>query len=91
MRRVLVVDDEENLRVVVRAFLRRDGYEVEVVAALIYGPSLARLGDHAPQAPADPGAGVEAASRMAHPRGSPVAAEGGVSPPAQQFSRLSSA
>ncbi|MRG91836.1 sigma-54-dependent transcriptional regulator [Polyangium spumosum] len=30
MRRVLVVDDEENLRVVVRSFLKRDGYEVEV-------------------------------------------------------------
>jgi two-component system, NtrC family, response regulator AtoC len=29
MRRVLVVDDEENLRLVVRSFLRRDGYEVE--------------------------------------------------------------
>jgi len=29
MRRVLVVDDEENLRLVVRTFLRRDGYEVE--------------------------------------------------------------
>lgn len=32
MRRVLVVDDEENLRLVVRTFLRRDGYEVEVAA-----------------------------------------------------------
>src|SRR4051812_14579974 len=30
MRRVLVVDDEENLRIVVRTFLKRDGYEVEV-------------------------------------------------------------
>ncbi|MDM7917240.1 MAG: response regulator, partial [Candidatus Eisenbacteria bacterium] len=30
MRRVLVVDDEESLRVVVRSFLKRDGYEVEV-------------------------------------------------------------
>jgi len=30
MRRVLVVDDEENLRVVVRSFLKREGYEVEV-------------------------------------------------------------
>jgi two-component system response regulator AtoC len=29
MRRVLVVDDEENLRLVVRSFLKRDGYEVE--------------------------------------------------------------
>jgi two-component system response regulator AtoC len=29
MRRVLVVDDEESLRVVVRTFLKRDGYEVE--------------------------------------------------------------
>jgi two-component system response regulator AtoC len=29
MRRVLVVDDEENLRLVTRSFLRRDGYEVE--------------------------------------------------------------
>ena len=33
MRRVLVVDDEENLRVVVRSFLRRAGYEVEVAAS----------------------------------------------------------
>jgi two-component system response regulator AtoC len=33
MRRVLVVDDEENLRLVVRSFLRRDGYEVEVAAS----------------------------------------------------------
>ena len=32
MRRVLVVDDEENLRLVVRTFLRRDGYEVETAA-----------------------------------------------------------
>ena len=30
MRRILVVDDEENLRVVLRAFLKRHGYEVEV-------------------------------------------------------------
>jgi len=30
MRRVLVVDDEENLRLVVRTFLKREGYEVEV-------------------------------------------------------------
>ncbi|MEZ4443240.1 MAG: sigma-54 dependent transcriptional regulator [Polyangiaceae bacterium] len=30
MRRVLVVDDEENLRVVLRTFLKRQGYEVEV-------------------------------------------------------------
>ena len=30
MRRVLVVDDEENLRVVLRTFLKRSGYEVEV-------------------------------------------------------------
>ncbi len=30
MRRVLVVDDEENLRLVVRTYLRRDGYQVEV-------------------------------------------------------------
>lgn len=29
MRRVLVVDDEENLRLVLRTFLRRQGYEVE--------------------------------------------------------------
>src|SRR5689334_17998551 len=32
MKRVLVVDDEENLRLVVRSFLRRDGYEVEVAS-----------------------------------------------------------
>ena len=32
MRRVLVVDDEENLRVVLRTFLRRNGYEVETAA-----------------------------------------------------------
>ena len=30
MRRVLVVDDEENLRLVLRTFLKRQGYEVEV-------------------------------------------------------------
>jgi two-component system response regulator AtoC len=30
MRRILVVDDEENLRVVLRTFLKRSGYEVEV-------------------------------------------------------------
>src|SRR5262245_18323872 len=33
MRRVLVVDDEENLRFVARSFLKRDGYEVEVAAS----------------------------------------------------------
>ena len=33
MRRVLVVDDEENPRLVVRTFLKRDGYEVEVAAS----------------------------------------------------------
>jgi two-component system response regulator AtoC len=33
MRRVLVVDDEENLRLVVRTFLKREGYEVEVAAS----------------------------------------------------------
>jgi two-component system response regulator AtoC len=32
MRRVLVVDDEENLRLVVRTFLKREGYEVETAA-----------------------------------------------------------
>jgi two-component system response regulator AtoC len=32
MRRVLIVDDEENLRLVVRSFLKRDGYEVEAAA-----------------------------------------------------------
>jgi two-component system response regulator AtoC len=32
MRRVLVVDDEENLRLVVRTILKREGYEVEVAA-----------------------------------------------------------
>ncbi|MCL2822746.1 MAG: sigma-54 dependent transcriptional regulator [Polyangiaceae bacterium] len=30
MRRVLVVDDEESIRLVLRTFLRRSGYEVEV-------------------------------------------------------------
>lgn len=30
MRRVLVVDDEENLRLVLKTFLKRHGYEVEV-------------------------------------------------------------
>jgi len=34
MRRVLVVDDEESLRVVVRSFLKRDGYEVEVASGV---------------------------------------------------------
>ncbi len=33
MRRVLVVDDEENLRVVLRTLLRRHGYEVETAAS----------------------------------------------------------
>jgi two-component system response regulator AtoC len=33
VRRVLVVDDEENLRVVLRALLRRHGYEVETAAS----------------------------------------------------------
>ena len=33
MRRVLVVDDEESLRLVVRTFLKRDGYEVETAAS----------------------------------------------------------
>ena len=32
MRRVLVVDDEENLRLVLRTLLRRQGYEVEVAS-----------------------------------------------------------
>jgi two-component system response regulator AtoC len=32
MRRVLVVDDEENLRLVLRTYLKREGYEVEVAA-----------------------------------------------------------
>ncbi|MGC4092598.1 MAG: sigma-54 dependent transcriptional regulator [Polyangiaceae bacterium] len=32
MRRVLVVDDEENLRLVLRTLLRRHGYEVETAA-----------------------------------------------------------
>jgi two-component system response regulator AtoC len=30
MRRILVVDDEENLRLVLRTFLKRQGYQVEV-------------------------------------------------------------
>src|ERR1700716_2595247 len=30
MRRVLVVDDEENIRIVLRTLLRKHGYEVEV-------------------------------------------------------------
>ena len=30
MKRVLVVDDEENIRIVLRALLRKNGYEVEV-------------------------------------------------------------
>ena len=30
MKRVLVVDDEENLRLVLRTFLARQGYQVEV-------------------------------------------------------------
>jgi CheY-like chemotaxis protein len=33
VRRVLVVDDEENLRVVLRTLLRRHGYEVESAAS----------------------------------------------------------
>ena len=32
MRRVLVVDDEENIRLVLRTLLRKHGYEVEVAA-----------------------------------------------------------
>jgi two-component system response regulator AtoC len=32
MRRVLVVDDEENVRLVVRTFLKREGYDVEVAS-----------------------------------------------------------
>src|SRR5512147_973290 len=33
MRRVLVVDDEENLRLLVRTILRREGLEVEVASS----------------------------------------------------------
>src|SRR6476469_4569339 len=33
MRRVLVVDDEENLRLVLRTLLKRHGYEVETAAS----------------------------------------------------------
>lgn len=33
MRRVLVVDDEENLRIVLRTLLRKHGYEVETAAS----------------------------------------------------------
>ena len=32
MRRILVVDDEENLRLVLRTLLRRAGYEVETAS-----------------------------------------------------------
>ena len=32
MRRVLVVDDEENIRIVLRTLLKRNGYEVEVAS-----------------------------------------------------------
>ncbi len=32
MKRILLVDDEENIRLVLRTFLRRNGYEVEVAA-----------------------------------------------------------
>ena len=32
MRRILVVDDEENLRLVLRTLLRRSGYEVETAS-----------------------------------------------------------
>ena len=34
-RRVLVVDDEENIRVVLRTLLRRNGYEVEVAGDMV--------------------------------------------------------
>jgi len=34
VRRVLVVDDEENIRVVLKALLRRHNYEVEVVSTI---------------------------------------------------------
>ena len=33
MRRVLIVDDEENIRIVLRTLLRRHGYEVEAAAS----------------------------------------------------------
>lgn len=33
MRRILVVDDEENLRLVLRTLLKRQGYEVETAAS----------------------------------------------------------
>jgi two-component system, NtrC family, response regulator AtoC len=33
VKRLLIVDDEENLRLVLRTFLRRHGYEVEVAAS----------------------------------------------------------
>jgi two-component system response regulator AtoC len=33
MRRILVVDDEENLRLLVRTILRREGFEVEVASS----------------------------------------------------------
>ena len=34
MRRVLVVDDEENIRLVLKTLLKRHGYDVEVAASL---------------------------------------------------------
>ncbi len=46
MKRVLVVDDEENLRVVLRALLRKNGYEVEVAEG--GQAALARVDDFDP-------------------------------------------
>ncbi|MBZ0121105.1 MAG: sigma-54 dependent transcriptional regulator [Sandaracinaceae bacterium] len=46
MARVLVVDDEENLRIVLRTMLRKHGYEVETVASA--EAALEKVGSFAP-------------------------------------------
>ncbi len=47
MRRVLVVDDEENIRLVLRTLLRKHGYEVEVADSA--GQALERIGPFDPE------------------------------------------